>query len=89
MSKTSIRPARISKVLPESIGAEIGFEPGDAIVAINGQKPRDLIDYQFLCTDEVLELEVLDSHGETHQIKIEKDDDADLGLEFETAIFDG
>ncbi|WP_199246753.1 TIGR03279 family radical SAM protein [[Phormidium] sp. ETS-05] len=89
MSKTSIRPARISKVLPESIGAEIGFEPGDAIVAINGQKPRDLIDYQFLCTDEVLELEVLDSHGETHHIEIEKDDDEDLGLEFDTAIFDG
>ncbi len=89
MSKTSIRPARISKVLPESIASEIGFEPGDAIVAINGQKPRDLIDYQFLCTDEVLELEVLDSHGETHHIEIEKDDDEDLGLEFETAIFDG
>ncbi|GAA6623635.1 TIGR03279 family radical SAM protein [Scytonema sp. NUACC26] len=83
-----IHPARITKVLSESIAAEIGFEPGDAIVSINGTKPRDLIDYQFLCADEVLELEVLDTAGKTHYIEIEKDYDDDLGLEFETALFD-
>jgi putative radical SAM enzyme (TIGR03279 family) len=83
-----VRPARITKVLPDSIGAEIGFEPGDAIVSINGQQPRDLIDYQFLCADEILELEVLDAAGKTHHLEIEKDCDDDLGLEFETALFD-
>ncbi|MGF1673542.1 MAG: TIGR03279 family radical SAM protein [Rivularia sp. (in: cyanobacteria)] len=85
----NIRPARITKVLPDSIGAEIGFDVGDAIVSINGMRPRDLIDYQFLCADEFLELEVLDEKGKTHQIEIEKDYDDDLGLEFETALFDG
>ncbi len=89
MSETSIRPALITKVLPNSIAAEIGFEPGDAIVSINGTHPRDLIDYQFLCADEVLELEVLDVTGKTHFVEIEKDYDEDLGLEFETALFDG
>ncbi|BDI15059.1 radical SAM protein [Nostoc cf. commune SO-36] len=86
---TTIHPARITKVLPDSIAAEIGFESGDAIVAINGTRPRDLIDYQFLCADEVLELEVLDATGKTHSLEIEKDYDQDLGLEFETALFDG
>ncbi|MBW4631082.1 MAG: TIGR03279 family radical SAM protein [Iphinoe sp. HA4291-MV1] len=86
---TIIRPAQITKVLPDSIAAEIGFEPGDAIVSINGTHPRDLIDYQFLCADEVLELEVLDVAGKTHCFEIEKDYDEDLGLEFETALFDG
>ncbi|MBF2015927.1 MAG: TIGR03279 family radical SAM protein [Rivularia sp. T60_A2020_040] len=85
----NIRPARITKVLPDSIGAEIGFDVGDSIVSINGMRPRDLIDYQFLCADEFLELEVLDEKGKTHQIEIEKDYDDDLGLEFETALFDG
>jgi putative radical SAM enzyme (TIGR03279 family) len=85
---STIQPAKITKVLPQSIAAEIGFEAGDAIVAINGIKPRDLIDYQFLCADEFLELEVLDARGKTHQIEIEKDYDDDLGLEFETALFD-
>ncbi|MGE5660556.1 MAG: TIGR03279 family radical SAM protein [Actinomycetota bacterium] len=89
MSELSIRPALITKVLPNSIAAEIGFEPGDRIVTINGQKPRDLIDYQFLCADEILALEVLDAKGKTHQLEIEKDYDEDLGLEFETALFDG
>ena len=84
-----IRPARITNVLPDSIAAQVGFEPGDAIVSINGTRPRDLIDYQFLCADEVLALEVLDANSNLHQIELEKDYDDDLGLEFETALFDG
>jgi len=89
MSETSIRPALINKVIPNSIAAEVGFEPGDAIVSINGTPPRDLIDYQFLCADELLDLEVKDASGKTHVVEIEKDYDEDLGLEFETALFDG
>ncbi|MEB3175512.1 MAG: TIGR03279 family radical SAM protein [Cyanobacteriota bacterium] len=89
MSAATIQPAKISAVLPESIAAELGFEPGDALVQINGQAPRDLIDYQFLCADEYLELEVLDQQGRRHHLEIEKDYDEDLGLEFETALFDG
>ena len=84
-----IQPAKISRVLPDSIAEEIGFEAGDAIVSINQTKPRDLIDYRFLCSDEYLELEVVDTAGDLHVIEIEKDYDDDLGLEFETALFDG
>ncbi|MDX2232713.1 MAG: TIGR03279 family radical SAM protein [Leptolyngbyaceae cyanobacterium bins.349] len=89
MSEASIQPALITAVEPDSIAAEIGFEAGDRLVSINGQRPRDLIDYRFLCADEVLELEVLDAKGKLHQVEIEKDYDDDLGLEFATALFDG
>ncbi|OLP18189.1 Fe-S oxidoreductase [Leptolyngbya sp. 'hensonii'] len=89
MSTSTIRPALITHVLSGSIAEEIGFEPGDRLVSINGQHPRDLIDYQFLCADEVLELEVLDAKGKTHRVEIEKEYDDDLGLEFESALFDG
>lgn len=89
MSEVSLRPAKISTVLPGSLGEEMGFEPGDAIVRINGQAPRDLIDYQFLCADDYLELDVLDSQGELHELAVEKEFDQDLGLGFETALFDG
>lgn len=85
----AISPARITRVEAGSIAEEVGFEAGDALVAINGQRPRDLIDYRFLCADEVLALEVLDSKGITHHLEIEKDYDEELGLEFETALFDG
>lgn len=89
MSDLSIQPAKISYVLPNSIAEEIGFEIGDAIISINGIKPRDLIDYQFLSADEFLELEVLDTKGNVHRVELEKDYDDDLGLEFEKALFDG
>jgi putative radical SAM enzyme (TIGR03279 family) len=89
MSESTVRPALITTVVPDSIAEELGFEPGDAIVAINGQQPRDLIDYQFLCADEVLELEVLGANGKTYELEIEKDYDEDLGLEFANALFDG
>ncbi len=89
MSELSIRPALVTRVESGSIAQEIGFEAGDRLVSINGEKPRDLIDYQFLCADEILELEVIDTKGKTHHVEIEKDYDDDLGLEFETALFDG
>jgi putative radical SAM enzyme (TIGR03279 family) len=89
MSESRIRPARISRVLPDSIAAEVGFEVGDLLVSINGQPLRDLIDYQFLCADEVLELEVLDPEGKSHSVEIDKEYDEDIGLEFENAFFDG
>lgn len=89
MRNLTLQPAVVTRVLPDSIAAELGFEPGDRLVSINGERPRDLIDYQFLCADEVLVLEVLDTAGTTHQVELEKDYDDDLGLEFETALFDG
>lgn len=89
MTETQLNPAKISHVLVNSLAEEIGFEAGDAIISINGTQLRDLIDYQFLCADEVLELEVLDTKGKKHRVEIEKEYDQDLGLEFETALFDG
>ena len=89
MSLSSTRPAVVARVLPDSIAAELGFEPGDRLVRINGQAPRDLIDYQFLCAEEDLALEVQDTNGATPVVELEKDYDDDLGLEFETALFDG
>ena len=89
MSQSSLRPAVVTRVHPDSIAAELGFEAGDRLVRINGQAPRDLIDYQFLCADEELTLEVQDAQGVTHIVELEKDYDDDLGLEFETALFDG
>ena len=71
MGTLATRPARISRVSPGSIAAEVGFEPGDALVSVNGQCPRDLIDYRFLCAEEELHLEVLDRQGKKPQVALE------------------
>ena len=86
---TAISPATVTGVEPGSIAEEIGFEAGDRLVAVNGERPRDLIDYRFLCSDEFLTLDVLDAKGIAHSVDIEKEPDEELGLEFETALFDG
>ena len=82
-------PAVVVAVEPGSIGEDLGFEPGDQLLSINGIRPRDLIDYRYLCVEEELHLEVRDAAGELHQVDLEKDADDGLGLEFSEALFDG
>ena len=83
-----INPAEIDSIEYNSIAQEIGFESGDSIISINGKKPRDLIDYQILISEEILKISVLDKNKKIHDISIEKDQDASLGINFKDALFD-
>ena len=49
-----INPAEIESVEKNSIAEEIGIESSDSIISINSKKPRDLIDYQTLISEEIL-----------------------------------
>jgi len=84
-----LQPAVVATVEPGSIGEELGFQPGDRLISINGQRPRDLIDLQVLVGEEELVLEVEDPDGTLHTVELEKDADAGLGLGFTEALFDG
>ena len=83
-----INPAEIESIEANSIAQEIGFESGDSIISINGKKPRDLIDYQILISEEILDISVLDKNHKIHNISIEKDQDENLGINFKDAGFD-
>lgn len=83
------QPAVVATVEPDSIGEELGFQPGDRLLSINGKRPRDLIDLQFLVGEEELVLEVEDPDGTLHTVELEKDLDEGLGLGFTEALFDG
>ena len=83
------QPAVVTMVEAGSIGAELGIQPGDKILRINGVAPRDLIDYRILIAEEELTLEVMDTAGQFYCIALEKNMDGDLGLEFSEALFDG
>ena len=86
--KYKINPAEIDSIEANSIAQEIGFESGDSIISINGKKPRDLIDYQILISEEILNISVLDKNNKIHNIRIEKDQDLNLGINFKDALFD-
>jgi putative radical SAM enzyme (TIGR03279 family) len=83
------QPAVVASVAAGSIGEELGFQPGDRLLSVNGVRPRDLIDLQVLLGDEDITLEVEDPDGTRHVVDLEKDPDEGLGLAFTEALFDG
>lgn len=80
--------AIVNKVKSNSIAEELEIEQGDEIISIDEQEISDLIDYNFLCKSEFLTIEIKKTNGEIEVIELEKDFDEDLGMIFETAVFD-
>ncbi|MFR1502976.1 MAG: DUF512 domain-containing protein [Opitutales bacterium] len=81
-------PAVVSEVLENSIAQELEIEKGDKIISINNEKPQDMIDYRYMMCSEEIELEIEKTNGATEIYEIEKDFDEDLGVVFESAVFD-
>lgn len=84
-----MKKTEIKRVMKNSIAEEIGLEPGDAIIKINGTEITDVLDYRFLMSDEEILLTVETKDGEIVEIEIEKDCYEDLGVEFESGLIDG
>ena len=81
-------PALVSDVISGSIAEELELEKGDIILAIDGENMQDMIDYKYLCKSELITVEVQKANGEIEEIELEKDFDEDLGIVFESAVFD-
>ena len=81
-------PALISGVVEDSIAQELEIEEGDVLLSIDGEKLQDMIDYRFMCKSEFLTIEIQKKNGEIEEIELEKDYDDDLGIIFESAVFD-
>lgn len=79
----------IAKVIPDSIAVEVGLEPGDRLISVDGESILDIIDLSFALSDESVELLIEKTNGEQEILEIEKEYDEDLGIEFESAVFDG
>ncbi len=79
--------AVIAEVEPDSIADQLGLEPGDRLCRINGQPPRDVIDYQLWSACEALELAVIKADGEPVIYELEKDEHEELGLGFRDLLF--
>ncbi|KRQ86570.1 hypothetical protein ABG79_01553 [Caloramator mitchellensis] len=71
----------VKNVFMGSIAQEVGIEPGDYLIKINGVEVKDIIEYKYLIYDEELNLLVRKHDGEEWEIEIEKDFEEDLGIE--------
>lgn len=79
---------KIYSIEKGSIADELGLEPGDILLSINGQAMEDIFDYHFLCSDENLTLLVRKTCGEDQECFVEKDYSEDLGIGFENGLMD-
>ncbi|MGI6029668.1 MAG: DUF512 domain-containing protein [Candidatus Heteroscillospira sp.] len=61
---------------------------GDTLLKINGQEITDVLDYKFYAYDSRLSLLLRRPDGEEYTLTAEKEEGADLGLEFETYLMD-
>ncbi|MFN3418593.1 MAG: DUF512 domain-containing protein [Pyrinomonadaceae bacterium] len=77
----------ITNVEPGSLGEELGLNPTDRIVKVNGHQVRDYLDFRFQTAGET-ELVFLVSKGTGERVEIEfdREENEDFGLEFEQIV---
>jgi len=78
----------IKKIDKNSIAEELEIMPGDILLKINDQEVEDIFDYQFMIQEEYLEVLIKKPDGEEWLLEIEKDEEEDLGIEFENGLMD-
>jgi putative radical SAM enzyme (TIGR03279 family) len=78
---------RVVTVAPGSPADRAGVLPGDEIVALDGQLPRDIIEYQLLADQDRLGLEV-NRGGLELALEVSRDGGEPLGMEVDAALFD-
>ena len=74
---------RVSRVASDSIAAELGIVPGTELLAINGRALDDFLDWEFLSSDETIELEARLPDGEQLIYDVERDFSQAFGVELE------
>jgi len=73
----------IENIAPGSIADEFELEAGDRLLAVNGHRMRDLIDYSYYTSSEQeLLLEIARTDGEEWELEVEREAGEALGLTF-------
>lgn len=80
---------KISNIVPNSYAEAAEIQVDDILLTVNGEEPRDVIDYLLLTSDEEVELVLEETNGELYEVVIEKEYHEPIGLEFYEPLMDG
>lgn len=81
-------PGTIAAVAPASLAMELGIEPGDRVLGVNGKPLVDALDFQFYAQSEKVVVDV-DRNGSILRYDLELEGDEYWGITFEDPTFDG
>ncbi len=81
-------PGTVAAVSPGSLAMELGIEPGDRVLGVNGNPLMDALDFQFQAQSEHVVVDV-DRDGSILRYDLELEGDEFWGITFEDPTFDG
>lgn len=82
----------LAKIVDVEVGSpayDAGFEPGCFITSVDGNPIRDMIDWRWHTSDDVIEVGYIDLDGDAGTVVLERELGQDWGLAFDGAVFDG
>ena len=88
MKKKEQKGHVIKEVLPGSIAMELDIEPGDRLLSINQEEIEDIFDYQYYVENEYIEILIEKPDKEQWLLEVDKEEDEDLGIVFESGLMD-
>jgi putative radical SAM enzyme (TIGR03279 family) len=78
----------VYSVDPGGLAEQAGVRPGDVLTHANGARVRDIIDVRFQIAEADVKLRFL-REGRARAVRISKEIDDPLGIEFQDVLFDG
>lgn len=82
-NKSKRMEQKIVSVDKNSVGEELGLEPGDVLLSIDDTPIEDVLDYYFLTDDGSFTLQVRTRQGDEAECEVELSEGETLGLHFE------
>ena len=74
-------------VAPGSPAAAAGLQVGDEVRSLNGEVPRDVLQWRWLVDDSEIDLDIVRGGAES-TVRVSKNDGEPLGVEVSSAVFD-